>query len=367
MLRSCHMLAVPAENGTEGRLVELVSGVDALYVSGWADLPTGLLVALADAREAAEASGEAVPFEYLEDGWSVAPHGFGLYRYCLIHEAARVGVTASERLPSLRVQARSSFLHAAGPRPAMDYFAEIGERLAGGPVSWGVSRLDLFCDVQGWTLTGDDRHRFVCRAAKRDLHEDSEEFTGIGFGRRTTKTISARIYDKTIETQAKGTDWWPLVWGSRYDPELPVLRVEFELGRTGLLEHGVDTPDEAFDALGGLWGSCTETWLTYRSLSADATKSRRPIAPEWEAIQAASMRQAAIGLARVRAGARAGELRKLTPSLVGYCASVGAILDLPDLGSTMAAVRHLIEADERQRGVAFTERIAERRAKEPAA
>ena len=50
------------------------------------------------------------------------------------------------------------------------------DRVAGelvGPVRWGVSRLDLFSDWQGWTLTGDDRRRFVCRATERKTYEQS--------------------------------------------------------------------------------------------------------------------------------------------------------------------------------------------------
>ena len=354
----------PLLTPSEGSLVELASGVDALYLSGRAELP-GRLIELLDAHKAeAVESGTPVTFDALGDGWTVQARGFGKYRYCLEHESAQIGLTTSDRLPTMRVQARAGFLHGVGPRAALTFLEGVGERLAGGPVSWGLSRLDLFCDVQRWALHGDDRSRFVCRAVKRDLHEEADGFNGLGFGRRATKTVSARIYDKTIESKANGTDWWPKVWGPGFDPDLPVLRVEFELGRQGLMEFGVDTPTEGLDRAGQLWASVTEDWLTFRSPTSDSTRSRWPLAAEWVSVQQASLRCGALGLERVRAGARKGLLRNLTPGVVGYCASVGSILDLPDLGSTMAAVRHLIEADERQRGVPFSDRIAERRQKE---
>lgn len=338
--------------------------MDALYLSGRCEVPAGLVDVLEAGRERAVEAGGPVPFEPLGDGWMLARHGFGKYRYCLAHESEQVGVTTSERLPALRVQARAGFLHGVGPRAALGSFEELGERLAGGPVEWGLSRLDLFCDVQGWTLGGDDRRRFVCRAAKRDLFEDGDDLDGFGFGRRTSKTVSARIYDKTRESAGKGTDWWPKVWGARFDESLPVLRIEFELGRQGLKEFGVDTPTDGLDRAAGIWGGLTEAWLTYRTPTADGTRARWPIATEWATVQQATLHQGALGLERVRAGRRLGQLRKLTPSFVGYLASIGALLDLDEIGPTVAAARHLVEADERRRQVPFADRVAERRSRQ---
>lgn len=97
---------------------------------------------------------------------------------------------------------------------------------------------------------------------------------------------------------------------------------------------------------------------------ADETKSRWPLAPQWAAVQQATLWDNAIGLDRVRAGIRKGSIRRLTPALVGYLASAAALLGADDLGSTMPAVRWLVERDQRIRGVDFVDRIAERRARE---
>lgn len=349
---------------TLNQVTEVASGIDALYLSGQAEVPVGLAHALEEHRDRAADEGR-VPFEALGDGWSILSHSFGKHRWCLDHPSGRVGLTASETLPTLRVQPRAELLHGVGPEGAFEFFRDTCGKLIGGPIGWKLSRLDLFCDVQGWQVTGDDRHRFVCRSERRDLHERGADLSGFEFGRRTTKTICARVYDKTLQVDEKGIDWWHSIWGDRWDPALPVLRVEFEIGRQGLKEFGITGPTEGIDAAPRLWAGVCEDWLTYRSPTGDATKSRWPIAPEWAAIQRATLRQQALGLARVRAEARAGSLRRLTPALVGYLSSAGALLDADDLEATLGAVRAIVHRDEQARGRSFADRIAERRAERP--
>jgi hypothetical protein len=351
----------------EPSLRELASGVDALYLSGRAQLDERLFEVLEERRCEAVEVQASVPFELGGFEFLVKPRAMGKYRYWLDHPFGAVALTKSDRLPPLRVQPRAEHLHGIGPRASLAFFDGIGEVLAAGPVAWSLSRLDLFCDVQGWSLHGDDRHRFVCRASRRDLHEHGEAFGGFEFGRRTTKTVCARIYDKTAQIDAKGIDWWPDVWGEAFDASRPVLRVEFEIGREGLREYGVNSPTDGLDRAADLWASVTDDWLTYRTPTGDDTKSRWPIDGAWSSVQRASLRAEAVGMDRVRAGLRRGDLRRLTPALVGYLASVGAVLGMGDLDSTLAAVRYLVQDDERRRGVAFTERIAERRGREPVA
>lgn len=357
-----HPAAAP--EGAHGIVRELCSGVDALYLSGRAELSPLLFEVLEERRQAAEEADEPQPLSLAGSEFFVEPRSFGKYRFRLTHPAGLVGVTTSEHLPALRVQPRAEYLHGAGPHGTLGFFDQVGEFLAGGPVRWSLSRLDLFCDVQGWQLVGDDRHRFVCRAARRDLHEHGAEFGGFEFGRRTTKTVCVRIYDKTRQVDDKGLDWWPPIWGARYDPSLPVLRIEAEVGRQGLVEYGVDGPLDGLEAASSIWANVTESWLSYRTPTDDETRARWPVAPEWAAIQRATLRSTAIGVDRVRALRRKGELRKLLPTLVGYSARVGALVGTDDIGTTLAAMGALFANDERRRGVMFADRIAERAAEE---
>lgn len=343
---------------------EVASGVDALYLSGRADLSAALIEALEERRQAAELCDSPVPFPLAGVEFEVEPRAFGKYRYRLVHSSGLIGVTTSDHLPALRVQPRAEFLHGVGPEAVLEFFELVGEFLAGGPVRWSLSRLDLFCDVQGWRLHGDDRQRFVCRAERRNLHEHGDVFGGFEFGRRTSGTICARIYDKTRQVDDKGLDWWPVVWGERYDRRHPVLRIEAEIGRTALTEFGVDAPADGLELAGAMWASVTEKWLSYRLPTDDGTRSRWPVASEWVPIQRASLRNVAVGADRVRALRRKGELRRLIPQLVGYSARVGALVGTEDIDTTLAAINVLMRDDEVRRGVPFVERVAEKAAEE---
>lgn len=345
-------------------VAELASGVDALYLSGRAELSDSLFERLEERRLSAEAADEAQPIELAGVEFFVHPRAFGKYRYRLSHERGLIGVTASDHLPALRVQPRAEFIHGAGTGSVLEFFDGIGEYLAAGPVPWSLSRLDLFCDVQGWQVDGDLRHRFVSRSSRRDLHEDGGALLGFEFGRRTSKTICARIYDKTRQAADKGLDYWPVIWGDRYDRSRPVLRVEAEIGRQALTEFGVDSPAEGLELAGAMWAHVTEQWLTYRTPTGDETRSRWPIASEWQVIQQAGLRHGAAGIDRVRALKRKGGLRVIVPQLVGYLATAGSLMGTDDLTSTLAGVRHLVSDDETRRGIPFAARIAERTAAE---
>ncbi len=352
-------MRVEARPSAPKRLVELASGVDALYLSGRASVPEELFERLGESRSAAEAVGAAVPFAVGGTEFSLEPHGWGKYRFCLRHRHGHVGITPSLSLPALRVQPRAEFLHGAGALGAVEWFEGIlGQAV--GPLRFGVSRLDLYADWQGWDLDGDQRRRFVCRAERRDLHEVDEELTGFEFGRRSTGSICARIYDKAAEVAAKGTDFWPDIWGERYDRAFPVHRVEFEFGRQGLREFGVGTPREALDAAGALWASVTEGWLTYRSPTSHQNRSRWPLAPEWLDVQRASLREGAAGAERMYEGRRRGQLRKLMPVLNGYMVSFAALIGAAGMDGACARMPALLRSYEVMSRRKFSERVAER-------
>ena len=336
----------------------LASGIDALYLSGRGSLAPEVRGHLEELRTWAAESGSPVPVRVAGEEFLVSPHSFGKYRFRLAHENGLIGITPSDHLPTLRIQPWAEFLHGVGCESALTFFESMGPRLIHGDVRWGLSRMDLFCDVQGWLVDGDDRRNFICRGSRLDTHEEGTSFTGLEFGRRTSGTVCGRIYDKTLQIEQKGLDWWHGVWGDDFDPALPVLRVEFEVGRTGLSEFGVRTPRDGLDCAPAIWANVTSDWLTYRTPSADQTKARWRVAPEWERVQNAPLRGDAAGLERVRAGARSGDLRRLMPQLVGYLATAGAILDLDDIRSVLGAVRELVSQDEDRVGVTFEQRVA---------
>jgi len=348
-----------------GGLRELASGVDALYLSGRASLPASLLDRLRSARQLADLTSQPIAFPLGELSCHLAPFGWGRYRFVLGHELGRIGFSESDHLPAIRIQPTAALLHAVGPEATVAGFSSVLEAECG-KVHLSVSRLDLFVDLQGWSLSAGDRNRFVCRATNCRIFEEGASFRGFQFGTRTTKTFSARIYDKTADVERHGTDWWFGLWGDRYRAGASVLRVEFEIGRQGLTDFSLDAPHDVLTAKGDLWRYATEEWLTYRSPTADSIRSRWLIADEWTHVQRASLRGKTLGLERVSAGRMTGSLRRLMPRLAGYLAAFATVVGTEEIDDTLGALDHHLRSDEIARQMAFRDRIAERRARRSA-
>ena len=344
----------------ETGLRELASGVDALYLSGRAELPKRFLARLEDCRTWAVEAKRPAPYAIGDVTFGIAPHGWGKYRFCLDHEMARIGFSTSRHLPTVRVQPRSQFLHAVGPEAAVKAVHELLDIELGRLRLW-VNRVDLFADWQGWHLTLEDAQCFVCRADARRTYEVAGTLTGFEFGSRKTNTFLARLYDKTADMAAKDSGWWPEVWGDRYVPGAPVHRLEFEIGRQGLVEFDLNTPDQVLGATGDLWAYATREWLTYRSPTADQTRSRWPLAPEWREVQRATLRHQVVGLERLRLSRRATSVAKLLPGLTGYMASLGALIGTEGIEDTVRAVGHHLHTYEIVSHMPFADRVARRR------
>ena len=306
-------------------LRELASGVDALYLSGRSSLPSELLERLEAARSEAEALDGSPPFQFGSLPMSIAPHAFGKHRFSLDHPYVRIGISPKLSIPALRIQPRAEFIHGLGPRAVVDTLQDLLESECGA-VKLQVSRIDLFVDVQGWALTGDDRNSFVCRAAELNTSEVHQGLTGLQFGKRSTGTINGRIYNKTEEMKLSGADYWKDIWGDAFDPELPVHRIEFEVARGALREFDLNDPHEVLDATGALWSYLTQ-WLSHRVPTKDGTRSRWPVSRYWQDVSRASLADGSWGLARTYGGTQRGEMGKTIPALMGYLARFGALSD----------------------------------------
>lgn len=340
-------------------LRELASGVDALHLSGRAALPLPFLAWLNDRRDLAADTGATIPLDQGSIDFGLSPRSLGKYRFRLEHRHGVVGLTPSSSLPAIRVQPRAEFLHGVGPEAAVQWFDDVLSELCG-PIRWTVSRIDLHADFQGWELEGDDRHRFLARAELRDTHEAGKRLTGFEFGRRKTKTTSARIYDKVAERGSQGLGYLEEIW-SDFDPALPVHRVEFEFGRDALRQFGIDTPEQALSSAGALWCYGTHEWLTYRVPSDDQTPSRWPVAPEWVQVQRAKVGLGAFDLERLYQASKRGSLRAILPMLVGYLSTAAHHLGTVDIDDTCAALPSLLRDYELISGTPFRRRVDARR------
>jgi len=344
-----------------GPPVELASGIDALYLSGHGRLSKGFLARLEDERIFADRVSRRVPFELGEQYFGLAPHGWSKYRFCLDHETGRIGFTASRRLPSVRVQPRAEFLHSAGPEETVRHFEALLRPFVEDMVL-SVARLDLFLDVEGMALCAADRGAFVCRADDAMTYETGNALTGFSFGSRRTQRISARLYDKTAQMTAKGTDWWEAVWGERHTPGAQVWRIEFEIGRGALSDLGLYRPDAVLAAAPSLWRYCTSDWLTLRSPRRDANRSRWPLDPRWEVVRLATLAHGGTELRFIREHKRASSIQRLMPALVGYLVAFAIWAGTTDLQNTLEALSASVENDEIVRRMTFAERVQRRRA-----
>lgn len=137
------------------RSTELTSGIDALYLSARGEAPRILLDDLNVLRGAASAAD--LPADALPGGHPVKalPRAWGKYRYCAVHELARIGFTPSITLPVVRFQPTAIALHALGPQGTVLWARNFLDS-CGIDATLHVARLDLHSDWQGIELRANE-------------------------------------------------------------------------------------------------------------------------------------------------------------------------------------------------------------------
>jgi hypothetical protein len=341
---------------------EVASGIDALYMSGKAEVSEIVLGRLQDARRAAEEAEEPLGIEFGGVDFEIAPRNFNKYRFRLEHPFGIVGITPRKGIPAIYIQPKSEFIHRAGIRQVMDFYRGIIRREIG-PVELNASRLDLYADVQGFLPSVDDRDLFVCRATSVSSYEDHGETTGLVFGKRKTGTIIARLYNKTIEIGRKKNSFIEQVWNESYEPSIPVARIEFQVGREGLTEYGISTAEEATYLAPALWAALTTDWLSLRVASPDTNRSRWDLAEAWKVVQGVSLRSGAIGLNRMKSDHSNATLVSLLPGLTGYMSSVCALMGGRSLSDALVLCEHATRAYSNISHKTFESRVMEKRGK----
>ena len=338
---------------------ELVSGIDALYLSAHAQCLPWLVGRLEVAKGRAVATDAAQPFSFGNENFEMLPYPWRRYPYCLTHGHGRIGINPRGTIPPFRFQPKAEYLHGVGAEEVANWFESLLSRHLSLVVP-SVSRLDLFADFEGLSFQIDDLDRFVGRARSRTHYEEDGVWTSFQFGRRKSGTISARIYNKTEEIRHSRSGYWQEIWGRKIEGGPQVTRVEFELSSTALREFGLREPMDTIQAAGSVWTTLTREWLSLRDRTEDETRSRWPIAAEWSVVQRARLAEGAQGVERMRDGKRRAELRWVAPRFVGSAATIAALLGTTDIEDTLAAVPRLIENYCIESGRPFADRIAEK-------
>ncbi|MHB1500176.1 MAG: hypothetical protein ACYCYK_03245 [Candidatus Dormibacteria bacterium] len=304
----------------------LSAGVDTLHCSVRGELQDGLLVFLEALKEEFQRTNELQVVTWGEQSLSVAlrPHGWRSYPFWASSPNIEVAIGASPPFPLVFIQAHSVYLHSRGADQAA---AEISQWLAANvmrdePVL-GTSRLDLYCDTQGWSPVIEDFDSFHCRAVRRRTYSVSAY---------DQAHLRGRCYDKTLELSVRGSEWPKALWVD-WDQDQPVWWVEFQFRRRSLVSLGCSTPAEALAARQELWRYATQ-WQSLRTPTTDSNRSRWPEAPEWSVI-----RQAVVGSPTsplVRDLVRSADELRIIRGLVGYVSSLAALGAAPGLGAALA-------------------------------
>jgi hypothetical protein len=130
-----------------------------------------------------------------------------------------------------------------------------------------------------WSLDLSDMDRIRTDAHRITAHWVRRIFTGWTFG--LGGIVGARIYRKDLQAP-KDSPFIFDIWRStgEYHEGKPVLRVEFELKRTALVEYNMRTVDSLFARQAGAWKSLCATWL---HLEPSTTRQKtRQYDPIWE-------------------------------------------------------------------------------------
>ena len=220
-------------------------------------------------------------------------------------------------------------------------------QLFGKQVHISPSEVHLCVDVAGLTPGMLREAGLVGRSRRRvkEVPEEGEEGTALPAGelqqwcRKATGYALSRgaphssaIYDKVLEIRQKsGKIWFLDLWREGgWDGQAPVCRIEFRYKREFLRTFGlVDGAElnhyDLLDRLGDLWRYSTSEWLRYCIPTADVNRSRWPVHPLWEVIQAADFgAMPACPLVRVRK--RQFFLDRAVASIAGYLSSSAAWL-----------------------------------------
>ncbi|MGB0920288.1 MAG: hypothetical protein ACPG1C_03090 [Alphaproteobacteria bacterium] len=222
-----------------------------------------------------------VPFKFGGVTWGLSAGGGFPYTYVLSNERYRLRL-AEHMQPRLHVQFMSEALWDLGPKEALREVREIIGR-AGlretRPAS--VSRVDWCFDFALRDIDFTEEH-FLSKARKDAKHRGGGQTETFIFGRGD---VLVRIYDKVKEiAEVSGKTWLFDLWGQNEG----VWRIEAQARRAFLKQHGIRTPEDLFMHQGFVAHWIVDKHTTLRVPTGDSNRSRWPLHPLWDAVQAAA-------------------------------------------------------------------------------
>ncbi len=332
-------------------LVIISSAVDSLYFSYKGRVKDEFFENLESLKHQAQKDEENVPFEIDSTALVMYPYGAQMFRYRIRSKDYLLSASPSTTLPNLKFQMLVESLYENGHETAFkiadDFAKEAGEM-----EEVKISRLDLCVDVQGWEMSDDQLHDFVCRSNMKGAWWNGDQPNGFQFGKGA---VLARIYNKTKETVIHNKSWIEAVWRQcpEYDSSKPVWRIEYQFRRPALKEFGISTVDDAFAKLKGLWTYGLE-WLSLRT-GDETRKERRPIEPSWATLAEADF--PGRPCSRVRQTKSLCESERALEQILGYLAPLGARWNINSIKGLMILVVPELERKCENKDVSFAQLV----------
>lgn len=259
----------------------------------------------------------------------------------------------------------SGYIWSFGLSSAYKHFTEWFKSLTDAYFRNKISRVDICADSDSVTFRQIDTKGVITRARKKEDFFVSGEYTNgrkfSGFRVGIGGPLLARIYNKTMEIQKSGKDWFKQIWRDHgWNEDKDVWRTEFQLRREVLKEFAIHTIDDLLEKESGLWAYLTQEWFTIRQPSQDNV-SRWKIKKKWKVIQKAGMEYEASPLTREMV--KQANFQQLLDQGRGILLSVAAIGNHDSIEDTAKLFQSWTEIGLDKKNTSFQEEKERRRKK----
>lgn len=324
-------------------------GLDWLEHSFSGELSDDVVGAIAALKTTAQTSDIPQPYFIGLVELMVLPKAFGFWTYVLKHPEFEIRLSPNAHVGSAVGSIRLSAFGLANSSPATLWkFACKCMESLGNVRPLTLSRVDVAADFQGWEPAASDMAAVVCAASYRGTHGTEKGVQTFQFGKGA---IVLRVYNKSEEILHSGKSWTLESWNltGRYDPQLPVWRVEVQLRRQALAELQMNAERVLKDP-----GSLLDyglSWAQLRVPGSDATKTRWAEDSRWTAL-----REGVYGGKPLHRTMRVSELMSLDRAIsryVGAIATAAAYFDTNDFVDANVRLEYAAEAYMMNAGVDF--------------
>ncbi len=265
---------------------EIYNSIDSLYISFRGNLKEGIRETLEQRKMFAQSDDEKEQaLAYLiidEHSLEVMDKGKGRYAFVLVDGWYHIQVSSSKskNLHTVYAQISSDLLHNYGSYQALNQLRGLVKELLIDIEEETVSRADIFVDfVTDANLESIGKRSWVTRANNAHSYWSGNSFTGWSIGQGGV--ISARLYDKTVEIEKSGKDYFKYIWANKggWQEGRRVWRLEFQLRREFLGEMSIKNFAGFIESSNDVWRYCTHDWL--RLAVNGNTKNRARFESHW--------------------------------------------------------------------------------------